>query len=77
MPRRRGCEQFLWGKGRLHRGALNARPQRQGDSPIIDDEVAYQLPLFPLGEIGYPLVRWQLARIFKYRQRVVREALLR
>lgn len=43
---------------------------------VIEDEVAYRLPLFPLGEIGYPLVRWQLARIFRYRQQAVREILL-
>lgn len=43
---------------------------------VIEDEVAYRLPLFPLGEIGYPLIRWQLARIFNYRQQAVREILL-
>jgi len=43
---------------------------------VIDDVVAYRLRLFPLGEVGYPLVRWQLARIFKYRQRAIREILL-
>ena len=26
---------------------------------VIDDQVDYRLPLFPLGEIAYPLVRWQ------------------
>lgn len=43
---------------------------------VIEDEIAYRLPLSPLGEIGYPLVRWQLARIFRYRQQAVREFLL-
>ncbi len=52
------------------------RFREQGGKTTIEDEVAYRLPLFPLGEIGYPLVRWQLARIFKYRQRAIREILL-
>ena len=43
---------------------------------VIEDEVRYRLPLFPFGEIGYPLVRLQLQRIFAYRQRVLREILL-
>lgn len=52
------------------------RFREQGGETIIADEVAYRLPFFPLGEIGYPFIRWQLARIFKYRQRAVREILL-
>jgi ligand-binding SRPBCC domain-containing protein len=53
------------------------RFREQGCETMIEDEVAYRLPIFPLGEIGYPLIRWQLARIFKYRQRAVSEMLLR
>jgi ligand-binding SRPBCC domain-containing protein len=33
----------------------------------VTDDVRYRLPLFPLGEVGYPLVRRQVARIFAYR----------
>lgn len=43
---------------------------------VIQDEVKYRLPLYPVGEVGYPLVRWQLQRIFDYRKRAVREILL-
>ncbi|MDB4885442.1 MAG: CDP-paratose 2-epimerase [Gemmatimonadetes bacterium] len=42
---------------------------------IIEDEVRYRLPLFPLGEIAHPLVRYQLRRIFSYRTEAVRRLL--
>lgn len=37
----------------------------------MEDEVRYQLPFFPVGEAAYPLVRWQLGRIFAYRRQAV------
>lgn len=42
---------------------------------IIEDEVRYRLPLFPLGEIAHPVVRYQLRRIFSYRTEAVRRLL--
>lgn len=39
----------------------------------VSDEVLYRLPLHPAGEIAYPLVRLQLARIFNYRTRRLEE----
>ena len=45
-------------------------------STTIADEVRYQLPLWPLGEVAHPLVRTQLQRIFLYREEATRAALL-
>lgn len=42
---------------------------------LVTDEVRYRLPLFPLGQVAYPLVRLQLKRIFDYRARRLRELL--
>ncbi len=42
----------------------------------IEDEVRYRLPLPLLGELALPLVRLQLKRIFRYRQRRIRALLL-
>ena len=43
---------------------------------IIEDEVQYALPYWPLGELVYPLVRLQLACIFRYRQQAIQTCLL-
>jgi ligand-binding SRPBCC domain-containing protein len=37
----------------------------------MDDEVQYCLPFFPLGEAAYPLVKWQLDRIFAFRRQAI------
>jgi ligand-binding SRPBCC domain-containing protein len=47
-----------------------------GQGTIIEDVVRYGLPLWPFGEMAYPLVRLQLGRIFRYRQSAVRRCLL-
>ena len=41
----------------------------------VDDAVRYALPLYPLGEVAHPIVRWQLDRIFDFRQKAIRELL--
>jgi ligand-binding SRPBCC domain-containing protein len=41
----------------------------------VTDEVRYRLPLYPLGEVGYPLVRRQVTRIFAYRGEQLRQLL--
>jgi ligand-binding SRPBCC domain-containing protein len=40
----------------------------------VEDEVTYELPLFPLGEIAAPLVRLQVRRIFAFRTEAIRRA---
>jgi ligand-binding SRPBCC domain-containing protein len=44
---------------------------------VIRDRVRYRLPVEPFGDLAQPLVRAQLARIFAYRARAVRNALLK
>jgi ligand-binding SRPBCC domain-containing protein len=48
----------------------------ENGSTTIADEVQYQLPLWPIGEVARPLVRAQLQRIFLYREEATRAALL-
>jgi ligand-binding SRPBCC domain-containing protein len=49
--------------------------EQNGRTTILD-EVEYRLPLWPFGEVAYPLVRAQLQRIFQFRQEATRAALL-
>lgn len=46
-----------------------------GAGTRIEDHVRYRLPLSPVGDIIYPIVRRQLERIFSHRERAVRDAL--
>jgi ligand-binding SRPBCC domain-containing protein len=43
---------------------------------IIEDEVQYALPYLPVGELAYPLVRLQRARIFRYRPQAIHRYLV-
>ncbi len=49
------------------------RFQEEGGTTRMTDEVRYRLPLSPLGEVAYPFVRFQVGRIFAYRERALRE----
>jgi ligand-binding SRPBCC domain-containing protein len=42
----------------------------------ITDEVRYKLPFWPFGEIATPLVRFQLDRIFRFRQKSIKKHLV-
>jgi len=48
--------------------------QQNGSTKVVD-EVRYQLPLWPLGEVVYPLVAAQLRRIFRFRKQAIGEAI--
>jgi len=48
----------------------------QNGSTEVVDEVWYQLPLWPLGEVAYPLVAAQLRHIFAFRKHAIRRAFL-
>ncbi len=37
----------------------------------MEDEVYYRLPFFPMGELAYPLIKWQLRRIFAFRRQAI------
>jgi ligand-binding SRPBCC domain-containing protein len=52
------------------------RFERVAGGTAIEDEVRYRLPVPVLGEAAFPLVRLQLARIFRYRRRRIRALLL-
>jgi ligand-binding SRPBCC domain-containing protein len=51
----------------------NHRFYQEGNKTIIEDEVNYKLPLYPLGEIAYPVINIQLNRIFNYRSKIIKE----
>jgi ligand-binding SRPBCC domain-containing protein len=52
------------------------RFHEEAGETVMEDEVRYRLPLPVLGEIALPLVKLQIARIFRYRERRIRELLL-
>ena len=41
----------------------------------IEDRVLYRLPLWPVGELAWPLIGLHLRRIFSYRERIIRALL--
>ena len=44
---------------------------------MIGDQVRWALPVQPFGELAYPVVRRQLARIFAYREQAIRRLLVK
>jgi ligand-binding SRPBCC domain-containing protein len=51
------------------------RFREQNGRTTIMDEVRYQLPFWPVGEVAYPLVSAQLRRIFRFRKQAIWNAL--
>jgi ligand-binding SRPBCC domain-containing protein len=47
----------------------------EGAGTRMEDEVRYRLPVPLLGELGVPIVKLQLRRIFAHRERRIRELL--
>lgn len=56
----------------VHRHTFQELPD---GTTLMEDEVLYELPLAPFGELTHPLVRLQLERIFAYRQKSVERLL--
>ena len=46
------------------------------EGTVISDSVKYRSPLWPLGEIAFPIVKRQLGRVFEYRQQSIKRVLL-
>jgi len=47
------------------------RFEDHGERTLIVDDVDYALPLSPLGDLVYPVIKWQLGRIFAHRRKVI------
>jgi ligand-binding SRPBCC domain-containing protein len=58
-------------RGPYHTWQHTHRFWPRGDQTIIDDEVHYALPFWPVGELALPLVRYQLKKIFAYRHAAI------
>ena len=68
-PPRRFVDEQLRGPYAVWEHTHTFEPTASGTAML--DRVRYRLPLSPLGELAHPLVRWQINRIFAYRERAV------
>lgn len=46
-------------------------------STRMEDKINYRLPFFPFGELFYPIVHFQLKRIFAFRKQAIGNLLMR
>ncbi|MEO0794519.1 MAG: SRPBCC family protein [Verrucomicrobiota bacterium] len=56
----------------IHRHSFTAIDDK---NTLITDYVRYELPLTPLGDLAYPLIKRQIEGIFEYRNQVIPECL--
>lgn len=56
----------------IHRHSFRS----EGNHTVMEDQVRYRLPLWPLGELALPLIKLQLKRIFGHREKAIRELLI-
>lgn len=73
-PPRRFVDEQVFGPYGMWVHTHNFWPDREGT--VVEDDIMYRLPLHPLGEIAFPLVRAELGRIMGYRRRMIRELLV-
>ena len=59
-------------RGPYRLGEHAHRFRQVGDGTVVEDEMRYGLPVWPVGEIVHPLVRLHLEGIFRFRQWAVR-----
>ena len=74
-PPHRFVDQQIQGPYRLW--VHSHRFHEQNGNTTIMDEVWYQLPLWPLGEVVHPLVSGMLYHIFRFRKKTIWEAIQR
>lgn len=54
---------------------IHSFKDENGTTKIID-KIHFQLPIWPFGEMGYPIIYALLKRIFRYRRNAIRQRLL-
>ncbi len=64
-------------RGPYHRWVHTHEFVDERGTTLIRDRVEYELPLWPLGQLAYPLVRYELGRIFRFRNDAIRALLLK
>jgi len=64
---------FFW--HHCHKVSAAANPETGAPGTLLSDEVEFQLPLDPVSRLALPLVRRQMATMFRFRQQRTAELL--